>query len=268
MKNHFLLSYFGNKRNEAEGLYNEVANKLDNITTIIEPFCGSSAFSYYESLKHPKKFEYILNDNNKFLIELYLIAQDEDKLKKFVQLLNMKIKDSNRDKYNLIIKEDNINGWLIKSRIYNIRPGLYPNDQKRVLKSFYYLFNCPIINFLRNEKMKFYNIDAITIIEQNKNNDKCLMFLDPPYLVSCNDFYKDSKVNIYEYLFNNKIENMNSSLLLCLEKNWIIELLFNGQIKKNMVKNMNLLKKRQLILLFQIFKKYLVFKNFRVKIWT
>jgi len=232
MKNHFLLSYFGNKRNEAEGLYNEIINKLDDITTIIEPFCGSSAFSYYISTKHPKRFEYILNDNNKYLIQLYLIAKDDNKLKKFVELLNNKIKNINRDKYNLIIKEDNVIGWLIKHRIYNIRPGLYPNNEKSIIKTFDYLFNCPIITFLRNEKIKFYNIDAIRIMETYKNNSKCLIFLDPPYLVSCNDFYKDAKVNIYEYLFNNKIDTLKASLLLCLEKNWIIELLFNGHIKK------------------------------------
>ena len=232
MKNHFLLSYFGNKRNEVEGLYNEIINKLEVITTIIEPFCGSSAFSYYISTKHPKRFQYILNDNNKFLIQLYLIAKDETKLKKLVAVLNNKIKNIDREKYNLIIQEDNIIGWLIKNRIYNIHPGLFPNDEKRVLKSFDYLFNCPIINFLRNEKIKIYNMDAIKLMEAYSNNNKCLIFLDPPYLVSCNDFYKDAKVNIYEYLFNNKIENMKASLLLCLEKNWIIEMLFNGQIKK------------------------------------
>ena len=63
MKNHFLLPYPGNKRNEVEGLYNEIINKLDDITTIIEPFYGSSAFSYYILTKHPKRFQYILNDN-------------------------------------------------------------------------------------------------------------------------------------------------------------------------------------------------------------
>ena len=232
MKNHFLLPYPGNKRNECEGIYNEIINKLDDITTIIEPFCGSSACSYYISTKHPKRFQYILNDNNKYLIQLYLIAKDESKLNKFIKVLDNKIKDLNKEKYDLIAKEDNLISWMITHKIYNIRAGLFPTTGRPILKTFEYLKTCPIITFLQNENIKFYNVDAIRLMDAYTNNKKCLIFLDPPYLVSCNDFYKDAKVNIYEYLFNNKIENMKASLLLCLEKNWIIELLFNGQIKK------------------------------------
>lgn len=41
MKNHFIFSYAGNKRNEAENIAEKI--NFDNITTIIEPFCGSAA---------------------------------------------------------------------------------------------------------------------------------------------------------------------------------------------------------------------------------
>ena len=246
MKNHFLMPYAGNKRNECEDLYNEIKNKLDVITTIMEPFCGSSAFSYYISTKHPNKYEYILNDNNKFLIQLYSIAKDEKKLIKLVQILNSKLQDIDKDKYKIIINEDNIIGWIIKNKIYNLKPGLFPNDTttRPLLKSFDYMLTCPVINFLRNEKIKFYNVDAITLIEKYKNNKKCLIFLDPPYLISCNDMYKDAKVNVYEYLFNNKIENMKAFVLLCLESNWIIKLLFNGLIKKEYDKQYQMTKKK------------------------
>ena len=69
MKNHFIIPYFGNKRMEVENLYNVIKDKLDEVDIIIEPFCGSSAMSYYISTQHPKKIKYILNDNNKKLIE-------------------------------------------------------------------------------------------------------------------------------------------------------------------------------------------------------
>ena len=49
-------------------IYEDIKNKLDNITTIIEAFCGTSAFSNYISLKRPKQFKYVLNDTNIFLI--------------------------------------------------------------------------------------------------------------------------------------------------------------------------------------------------------
>ena len=45
MKNHFFFSYAGNKREEVEHIYNKL--DLENIETIVEPFCGSCAVSYY-----------------------------------------------------------------------------------------------------------------------------------------------------------------------------------------------------------------------------
>ena len=45
MKNHFFFSYCGNKREEVEHIYNLL--DLNNIDTIVEPFCGSCAMSYY-----------------------------------------------------------------------------------------------------------------------------------------------------------------------------------------------------------------------------
>ena len=68
MKNHFIFSYAGNKRNEVEQIFDKI--DLKDIDTIIEPFCGSSAMSYYLSTLYPKKFKYILNDNSK---EIYNI---------------------------------------------------------------------------------------------------------------------------------------------------------------------------------------------------
>ena len=58
MKNHFVISYAGNKRNEVTRIYETL--KLENITTIVEPFCGTAAVSFYISTLHPQKFKYIL----------------------------------------------------------------------------------------------------------------------------------------------------------------------------------------------------------------
>jgi len=48
MKNHFYMPYFGNKRTEVSIIYKHL--DLNNITTIIEPYAGSAAISYYISL--------------------------------------------------------------------------------------------------------------------------------------------------------------------------------------------------------------------------
>ena len=231
MKNHFFMSYAGNKRNETEGLYNVIKNDIQNIKIIIEPFCGSAAFSYYISLKHPKKFKYILNDNNKFLIQLYLIAKDELKLNQLIKILDVKIKGLDKEKYNKIAKENNFLSWIIINKIYSIHKGLFPIG-KKIINTFEYLKECPIINFLRTEQISFFNTDGIVIMNKYKNSESNFIFLDPPYLISCNDFYKNTDVNIYEYLYNKNINEMKAFICLCLESNWIIKLLFNNHVKK------------------------------------
>jgi len=50
--------------------------------------------------------------------------------------------------------------------------------------------------------------------------------MDPPYISTCNDFYYDHSMNIYEYLYNNKITNEKAKIYLILENIWIIKLLF------------------------------------------
>ena len=61
MKNHFIFSYVGNKRNEIAEIYKHI--NFEGIETIIETNCGSSAMAYYISVQNPNRYKYILNDN-------------------------------------------------------------------------------------------------------------------------------------------------------------------------------------------------------------
>ena len=83
MKNHFFFGYAGNKRQEVDNIYNYLKT-LTNITHIIEPFCGTGALSYFISINEPKKYKYILNDNNKKLIDFYNIAKDQEALENLI----------------------------------------------------------------------------------------------------------------------------------------------------------------------------------------
>ena len=144
------MAYFGNKRREVEGLYNEIKHKLPNIEYIIEPFCGSSAFSYYISTQHPGKYKYILNDNNEHLIELYKICLDEQKLDNLIiELANLLI-NLTKEKYDKLAKIDTLINWVFIHIIYNIRPGIWMRDRK-IKTSFEYLKQAPIIKFLQTE---------------------------------------------------------------------------------------------------------------------
>lgn len=243
MKNHFLISYAGNKRKECHEIYDSIKDKLITTKTIIEPFCGSSAVSYYISTLHPKQFKYILNDNNKHLIELYTIAKSKSKLKKFIKDINVLVKGITKEIYKELVKKDNVQSWFIKNSIYSIKAGMFPLNHK-IKDDFSYLEQCPIINFLRTEKIAFSNIEAIELIKKHSDDSTVLMFLDPPYLNVCNDFYLDSKTNIYEHLYKNKITDMKACVILCLESNWIISLLFDGLIRKTYDKTYETSKKK------------------------
>jgi len=231
MKNHFIISYAGNKRNEIENILN--VSNFENINTIIEPFCGSCAVSYSISLKYPKKFKYILNDLNDNLIELMKIMKDKKKFDDFKKKINdiiPKIKDS-KEEYLKVVKNKDIYGWFIANKYYNIRAGLYPSIESIFDKKID--DECPIINFLRTEDVEIRNEEGTKIIEEFKNDPHNYIFLDPPYLLSCNTFYSSQYTNVYEYIYNNNILNYNCFVVCALEDMWIIRLLFNQNINEN-----------------------------------
>jgi site-specific DNA-adenine methylase len=222
MKNHFYISYFGNKRDEVENIYNKI--DLEGIETFIEPYCGTCAISYYISTKEPNKYKYILNDNNIYLYEMFKIIKDPELLIKFEDEIKDIIIDMNKEKYNNIVKRNDVIGWFIKTKYYNIRPGLYPLDNKWVYKS---IKDYPIFNFFNNENIEFKSLDGIDIYNKYKDDSKSLIFLDPPYMKTCNEFYENHNMNIYEYLYENNIDHEKAKIYLVLENIWMCKLLFN-----------------------------------------
>jgi len=249
MNNHFFIPYFGNKRQEVKKIYDEIKNDIKDVEYIVEPFCGSSALSYYISLQQPLKYKYVLNDNNNFLIELYNIAKDETKLNKFVDDLKIIYNDvyNDKNKYIEVLhkSKNNIISYIFINIYYNIRPGLFPSEKRPIkIDRFDKILNCPIINFLRTENIIFSCSDWFDIYDKYKIKNS-LIFFDPPYLSSCNDYYFNKSINIYEYLFNNDIDNENCFISLCLENIWIIKFLFKDkQIIEYEKKYMNHNKKK------------------------
>jgi site-specific DNA-adenine methylase len=229
VKNHFFFGYCGNKRNEAENIYKTIVNikGINDVKTIIEPFCGSCAMSVYISHQEPKKYKYVINDNNKHLVELLKVAKSDTKLDKLIDDLNKKVVGIDKEKYKAILKEDTLISWIISHTIYAIRPCMFPS--KGHIKDNYNNFkSVDVVKFLRNENVTITNTDGIDVINKFKDIKTCLMLLDPPYIILCNEMYANSDVNIYQYLYNNKIENMKCKMLLCLESIWIIKLLFQN----------------------------------------
>ena len=231
MKNHFVFSYSGNKRDEVETIYNNLY--FDDITTIIEPYCGSSAMSYYISLQQSKKYKYILNDANTLLIELYNILSDKDKLNIFEKEINEIAKTlMTKSLYLECLKNKNVKSYYISQKIHCRVPGMYPLNYKY---KYIDILNCPIINFLQTENIRIMNIDAITLINENINDKNVMILCDPPYISTTNTMYNYDTIagpmNIYEWSHNHF--NINRKKLKChfyiiLEENWITKLLYNN----------------------------------------
>ena len=242
MKNHFYMSYFGNKRMEIENIYNNL--NLQDVEIIIEPFCGSCSMSYYISLKHPKKFKYILNDNDPQLFDMYNIIISDEKTKEFEEEIEKKLNYINCDKikYNEIVKQKNVYSWFIAHKFYSIRPGLFPltNKFNNIKLSSY-----PIYNFFRDEDIIYIKGEANEIYKTYKNNEKSLILMDPPYLSSYNTLYNSPDVNIYTYLYNNQIINEKAKIYLILENMWIIKLLFQKYKKLDVYEKLYQNTKRQ-----------------------
>jgi 16S rRNA G966 N2-methylase RsmD len=109
-----------------------------------------------------------------------------------------------------------------------MRAGMYPSNGKTEINETKVknILNREIFKFLQNENVTILNEDGLLFYKKNCSNRKSFIFLDPPYLFSCNQFYKSTNTQIYEYLFNRDIRKENAVITLCLENNWIIKLLF------------------------------------------
>ena len=163
---------------------------------------------------------------------MYNIIKDDEMLSNFENQVNNiiipKIKKSKTD-YLDVVKKDDVYGWFISHKFYQLRAGLY--DVKTSSYKNINLKNHPIYDFFRNADIEFYNMDGVELYEKYKDDERNLIIFDPPYLMSCNDFYLQSNANVYEYLSLNKISNEKAEIYLILENVWIIKLLFEDLIK-------------------------------------
>lgn len=235
MKNHYFTAYVGNKRKEIKDILlfiNLDANA--DITTILEPFAGSSAMSYYISTQYPNKFKYILNDNDKINYDLYNISRDTERTNEFNENINKLIDefnkytdDVNRKIFYNSIDTKTLEGYIFKQKYYTIRMGLYPMMTRMNKIKPYDLKDYPIYNFYNNEDITYENMDGVDFINKYNHDEDKLFLLDPPYLASCNDFYNNKDCNIYEWVCDNKelLLNSKNKILFILENMWIIKLL-------------------------------------------
>lgn len=247
MKNHFYIAYCGNKREEVKIIYDNI--DFTNIENVIEPYCGSASMSYYLWTKNPN-LKFVLNDNNRFLKEIFEIIKDDNKCLEFENTINkmrLKVIELGKEEYVKYSKnKKDIHNWLFIHKYFKISPGLYPADRP-CLNNIFKFSNYPIYNFYKTANIEFYDIDAIEIYEKYKSKKHNLILIDPPYILTCNDFYTNHSMNIYEYFDNNNINKEKAKIKIILEKNWIINLLFKKNKCFDYEKIYNGLRKKKVI---------------------
>lgn len=240
MKNHFFFPYTGNKRQEVEYIYNNI--NLEGIDTIVEPFCGSCAVSYYIWTQNKdKNYKFILNDLDDKLIELLRIIKEgkyqeiqDDVNRKREEILTI-FDDSETAKniYVNYIKNEKVNGYILANKYHKIRAGMFPMNENYRMKKELNLKSSPIFEFLTKAKIEIYNTDANKIIN-DYDNEKSFIFLDPPYIASCNNFYSkdtgENTNNIYEFLSSKSLKNFKCKMLICHENNWLFKMIFKDYL--------------------------------------
>ena len=217
MKNHFFFAYFGNKRNEVETILEGI--DLDKYDTIVEPYCGSCALSYYISTITTGK-KYVLNDLDANLIKLLSLSPDEiDELQDKIDAFSV---DMTKEKYTDLMKEKTFFAYVYSNMYYKIRPGLYDIDRTKYDKK---LKSCPIYNFLQNNDITLYNKDAIDVIREYEGRKDVLLLLDPPYMECSKSYTNDYKLNDTNNIYNLVLTNqVYTPYLLIIEYNWVLSL--------------------------------------------
>lgn len=230
----FYFSYPGNKRKEIKNL----DNLLENVkyTKVVEPFGGSCAFSISEYLKN-KDLEIYISDIDDELTSFCNNFYKNDELIMNI-VLNIVSNIHNKEDYDRFYKKfcnkiDNNNiidfcaYYLFKRTFFGIRPGVYYRNRKITLNSL--KKNKDYLNeFFKNHT---YNcVDYKTIFEQFKNDEDVLLFLDPPYLNSYCDFYKniDCKINfdvLWEDIYD-LFDNGKCKIILIVDNNFFMRKLF------------------------------------------
>ena len=246
MKTKFYYAYCGSKYNEMPEIIKFV--NLDNITDIVEPFCGSCAFTFYIYEQHKNKYKYHVSDNDNNLIKLLsMIKKNPDNKKQLYDNL-MKFKDMTREQWKEISKkqEKTLIEYLLM-KVYNVKSSqcMNPVGYRSFPKLEKFLKHNPYDDFLKDVDIKLE--DYKHIMEKYKNDNKALLFIDPPYLESSYSLYAQKQVSnvssdFYKYI-NDYFKTAKCKIIMVLRALPLIDIVFEQFIKHTYQKKYDLSKK-------------------------
>ena len=202
MSRNFYYPYLGNKRTETKHFIERVTSFLDThpeVKTIVEPFCGSCAFSFDIFQKYGDKYRYIMNDKDAKLIEFFTeIKKNTSKpFFDFVdQYWNKPILTQELYKELIAKKDEDIFHWFFWHRCYTMYKGRFYPECRNAQRSFTHEIYEDRDKFVAC--CEFSNKDYAKFLEPYLDSTDTLIFWDPPYFQSCNGYYYDCKEKVTE----------------------------------------------------------------------
>lgn len=188
----FYFPYYGNKKKECKH-FNHLFDP-QAIDTVVEPFCGTFAFSLhcYYALGM-KDCKYVLCDNDLMLCKFLIDVKANGSKKYFDFVNNIVCNDFTKAKHNLVVSkcDDDMLHWFYTKKCFQFRPKLFPKRQ--VGKAFVRTKGHELVDaFLKLPNVSIACQSYEATLEQQEANERTLMFIDPPFLDSCNSTYSDS----------------------------------------------------------------------------
>lgn len=240
--NPFFLNYVGGKYRESIDCFHNDDIDFNKYSTFVEPFGGSFGFSrfIYLKLDKPTDKKFIIYDNNEELITFYnnVKAMTYEELEKlhndYNDIMNRYSKEEwSKDGRKIIkciaptITDKNISFMFINNM------STTQKYSKKAIKK----FNVDWFEMLKYCEFICLNVNSNHVDIMNKHNDKkTLIYLDPPYLNSCNTFYNDVEEDYSEMLIKHFVGKYKFRVIFVHEKNYLLRYILNKYIYKSIHK--------------------------------
>ena len=254
MKDNILFGRLGNKTNDIK--FFEQYLPFENIDTVIEPFGGCFALTRIKYSDN--QYKKIVNDNDD---DLYYLYTHPNEYYEFKNLMN-KIAHESLHEYESVKR---VNSVIFREKIKNLnvdeiffrnfsKECIIRRDMIKIKKDNY---NCEkFINIMKD--IEFKNTDWFSLVNENRKNKNCFIFIDPPYLFSNNKYYdkcqsdknnttNDSDVTdiVYKIYEIFKDKTTKSKIMLIINDMKILRWLFKDYIKGDYCKKYGISQTRE-----------------------
>lgn len=182
----FYFPYVGGKSRELPAVMKYI--DMSKIESVVEPFCGSCVFSTSISKSAPA-LNFHVNDIDEQLTS-FLQDVKQNGSQKYIDFCheNWEQGKTTRDQYNTVANRDDAFGWFYRNKIYQLRRGFFPNNRKVGVDGDYKHLD----NFFMSPNVRITNDGYESVINNHREDENCVIFLDPPYFLSDNEFYKQN----------------------------------------------------------------------------